>query len=164
MHFEERARDELLGLLGRLGDPDAEARITWYTGIITADTALDPVEAVAGVRRVLEDEPWSVRYCLRLVPVQRRVPADLESIAGQAGFVSGMLAEGATYKIFVKKRGSQVSGTDVIRELASQIPNGVRMQGYDRQVLVEIIGADAGISVLREEDVLSVQAARRGMS
>ncbi|RNJ76769.1 MAG: RNA methyltransferase [Nitrosopumilus sp. H13] len=164
MHFEEHARDEMLGILEWLGDAEGAVEITRYTGLLTARTALDPVEVVARARQRLLEEPWSIRYCLRMVPIQRTVQASMEDIIGESGFVAGMIPEGMTYKIYVKKRGSDISGTNLIREMASRIPNGVRMNHPDRVVLVEIIQASAGIAVLREEDVLSMHGVKRSLS
>ena len=164
MHMEERARDEALGILRGLGDPGASVEITWYTGLLVARTGLDPVGVAAAVGRRVADEPWSVRYCLRMVPVQRTVRATEEDIVAEAGFVAGMIPEGATYKILVKKRGTSLSGTSLIRAMASRIPNAVRMEGPDRLVRVEVIQGEAGISVLREGDVMSLHGAKLGLS
>ncbi|MDA7960264.1 MAG: THUMP domain-containing protein [Nitrosopumilus sp.] len=163
MHFEERACEEIAGLLDGLGDDGASARPAGFTGIITARTSLDPVEAVSRIAAMIRDEPWSVRYCLRIIPVQRAVRATEEAITAEAGYVAGMIPEGCTYRIRVKRRGSKVSTTALIRGLASRIPRGVDLERPDRDVLVEIIGGTAGISVL-EGGALSVHDEKRRAS
>ncbi|RNJ78738.1 MAG: RNA methyltransferase [Nitrosopumilus sp. B06] len=164
MHFEEHARDEMLDILESLGDSEAKVTITGYTGLLTAQTCLDPVDVTRRTGLKISEEPWSVRYCLRMIPIQRTVRASIADIAGESGFVAGMIPEGETYKIYVKKRGSAVSGTEIIKEMALRIPNKVRMKQPDRMVLVEIIQDMAGISVLQEGDVLGVHGIKRSLS
>jgi len=35
------------------------------SGILTAETTLDPIEVVRKMKEILLDEPWSIRYCLK---------------------------------------------------------------------------------------------------
>lgn len=69
---EEDACNEILDLLDSFGDQNAEAEITEVKGIILAKTALDPLQVVSNLKKLTADEPWEVRYVMRVMPVQRR--------------------------------------------------------------------------------------------
>ena len=67
-HFEPDACDEIEKILADLGDESAYARATSMSGIITVETSLDPENAINDVRALIDDEPWVVRYLMRLIP------------------------------------------------------------------------------------------------
>ena len=70
-HLEPETEEELIDILGELGDSDVKITITNMSGILTAETKLDPIEVVRKIKEMLLDEPWSVRYCKRVIPIQR---------------------------------------------------------------------------------------------
>ena len=41
------------------------------SGILTAEKKLEPIEVVKQIPEMLLDEPWSIRYCLRIIPIQK---------------------------------------------------------------------------------------------
>ena len=45
-HFEPETEDELISILEEFGDSDAKITITSMSGILTAETKLDPIETV----------------------------------------------------------------------------------------------------------------------
>ena len=79
-HFEPETEDELIDILEEFGDSDAKITITNMSGILTAETKLDPIETVRKIKEMLLDEPWSVRYCLRIIPIQKVIETKIEEI------------------------------------------------------------------------------------
>ncbi|MEM3095238.1 MAG: hypothetical protein QXX64_06335, partial [Nitrososphaera sp.] len=77
---EEEAQDEILDLLDMFGDPDAESEITEIKGLLLAQTALDPFEVIEKLKELIASAPWEVRYILRVLPVERVVPTELDAI------------------------------------------------------------------------------------
>ncbi len=70
-HFEPETREELSKILEEFGDSDAKISITEMSGILNAKTKLEPIKVVSKNKEMLLDEPWSVRYCLRIIPIQK---------------------------------------------------------------------------------------------
>ena len=163
-HFEPDAEREMREILARLGDPDIGVTITDMPGILTVRTALDPVDVVRGIREMLLDEPWSVRYSKRVIPVQRTVEPDVAKIAEAAAGLAGGIGEGETYRISVEKRNSDLSSREIITRIAGAIPNKVSLECPDRVVLVEILKWTAGVAVLRRSEILSVERTKRSIS
>ena len=79
-HFEPETEDELISILEEFGDSDAKITITSMSGILTAETKLDPIETVGKIKEMLLDEPWSVRYCKRIIPIQKVIESKIEEI------------------------------------------------------------------------------------
>jgi len=79
-HLEPETEEELIDILEECGDSDANIIITNMSGILTVETKLDPVEVVKKIKEMLFDEPWSIRYCLRIIPIQRIVETKIEEI------------------------------------------------------------------------------------
>ena len=50
------------------------------SGILTCQTKLSPIETVRKLREMLLDEPWSIRYCLRIIPIQNTVKTTISEI------------------------------------------------------------------------------------
>ena len=79
-NLEGEAEEEIMDILDELGDPDVKISVSNMSGIITVQTKLDPIEVVGKMKEILLDEPWSIRYCLRVIPIQKIVETNLEKI------------------------------------------------------------------------------------
>jgi tRNA acetyltransferase TAN1 len=160
-HFEGEAKEEITGILDELGDPSADVSITDMSGILTVQTSVNSVEIIKKIREKLEDEPWSIRYTLRAIPIFQTVSTDVESITEAALNQIQKIKPDETYRITIEKRNSGISSSEIISKIADKIKNKVSLEKYDWIILVEILGAVSGISVLKDTDVLSVERAKR---
>lgn len=106
-HMEPEASREIAGILEQMGDSEPAIRITEMPGILTVQTGLDPFMVVRKTGQRLAEEPWHVRYCLRLIPIQQAVKTQIDDIADCVRGISGAILENDTYKISVKKRNSE---------------------------------------------------------
>ncbi len=163
-HYEPDAADEIRGILDVLGDPDAETSITKISGILTASTSLEPVETVRKIRDMLLDEPWSIRYCMRVIPIQQAVDTGIEEIQKAVAGLPGQISDGETYRISIEKRNTNISSRDVISRLADMVNGTVSLEFPDKIILVEILGGRTGVSILKSSDILSVEKTKRSMS
>ncbi|MCI0564530.1 MAG: THUMP domain-containing protein, partial [Nitrososphaera sp.] len=100
-------------------------------------------------------EPWQVRYVLRVIPVHTVVSAEPASISNAARKLAASISNDDTYRITVEKRHSKLSSTEIIASIANDIHSKVDLESPSWVVLVQILGAQAGISVLRPEAVFS---------
>lgn len=163
-HLEPETEEELRGFLDEFGDSEPKVTITSMSGILTAETKLDPVEVVRKIKEMLLDEPWSVRYCLRIIPIQRIVETKIEEIEKVVEELSDGISKDEKYRISIEKRNSDMSSQDIITKIASKIKSQVSLEFPDKVVLIEILGNKTGISVLKKSDILSTEKTKRSMS
>ena len=161
-HFEEETENELKTILEELGDTEAQITITEFSGILTADTSVNALDIIKKIRDKIEDEPWSIRYTLRVIPVFETTKTDVQSIARAALDQIRKIKQNETYRITIEKRNSGISSAEIISQIADNIKNKVSLEKYDWMILVEVLGPVTGVSVLRDKDVLSVEKAKRG--
>ena len=138
--------------------------ITNMSGILTAETKLDPVEIVKKIKEMILDEPWSVRYCLRIIPIQKIVESQIDEIEKAVSEMSEQILDDETYRISIEKRNSDLSSKEIITKIADKIKNKVSLEFPDKVILIEILGNKTGISILKKSDVLSIEKTKRSIS
>ena len=163
-HLEPETEEELREFLDEFGDSDPKVTITSMSGILTAETKLEPIKVVRKIKERLLDEPWSVRYCLRIIPIQRVVETKIEEIEKVVEELSDNITKDEKYRISIEKRNSDMSSQDIITKIANKIKNQVSLEFPDKVVLIEILGNKTGISVLKKSDILSTEKTKRSIS
>lgn len=163
-NLEGETEEEILDILDELGDPDVKIAVSNMSGIITIETKLDPIEVVRKMKEMLLDEPWSIRYCLRVIPIQKTVETNLEKIQECVSSISNNIEENESYRILIEKRNSDISSKDIITNIANQIKNKVSLDFPDKIILIEILGIVTGISLIKNSDILSLEKTKRSMS
>jgi tRNA acetyltransferase TAN1 len=158
---EEEAQDEILDLLDRFGDQEAEAEITEIKGLLLAETKLDPLAVVDRLKELVASEPWQVRYILRVLPIEVVVPTELDAIKSVVKELAGRIGKDS-FRITVEKRHSPLESIDVIKAVAGEIESKVDLENPGWVVLVQILGGQAGISVIRPDQTFSSVIEKRG--
>src|SRR2546425_12920390 len=77
---EREANSELWYLISELGDRSAETSYTPVSGLTVPKTSLDPLRVIQNLRATLKEKPWEFRYVLKVQPVQKVVPTEVEAI------------------------------------------------------------------------------------
>ena len=163
-NLEGEAEEEIMDILDELGDPDVKISVSNMSGIITVQTKLDPIEVVRKMKEILLDEPWSIRYCLRVIPIQKIVETNLEKIQECISSISNKIEDNESYRILIEKRNSDISSKEIITNIANQIKNKVSLDFPDKIILIEILGIVTGISLIKKSDILSLEKTKRSMS
>ena len=163
-HLEPETEEELISILEEFGDSDVKVSITNMSGILTAETKLDPIDAVRKIKEMLIDEPWSVRYCLRIIPIQKVIETKIEEIEKSIVELSDQILDDETYRISIEKRNSNASSKEIITKIADKIKNKVSLEFPDKVLLIEILGNITGISILKKSDILSIEKTKRSIS
>ena len=163
-HLEGDTEDELIDILDELGDSDVKISVSSMSGIITVETKLDPIEVVRKMKEMVLDEPWSVRYCLRVIPIQRVVETSIEEIEKIISSMSDQIEEKESYRILIEKRNSDISSKEIITKIANGIKNKVSLDFPEKIILIEVLGIVTGISILKKSDILSLEKTKRSMS
>jgi tRNA acetyltransferase TAN1 len=148
---------EILFLLKEpLGDQTAVASKTGVRGLIVAKTALNPCVAVDRFKAILHERPYEFRYALRIIPVEKVVPTDLEAIAQSAEELAGEIAENESFRVTVEKRFTTLHSSDIVEAVAARIQRRVDLDKPDKVLLVEVVGKFTGISLVKPDLILSV--------
>lgn len=163
-HFEEEASEEVKRILIELGDQEPKIIISSMPGILTGITSLNPIESIEKIREKILDEPWSVRYCLRIIPIQGVCKTNIKEIEDEILKKIGVIKSEDSYRITIEKRNSKVSSNEIISKIAKNISNKVSLDSPDWVILIEIIGDEAGVSVIRNNNILSVEKTKRSLS
>ncbi|MDH3696098.1 MAG: THUMP domain-containing protein [Nitrosopumilus sp.] len=163
-HLEPETEEELTSILEEFGDSDVKVSITNMSGILTAETKLNPIDVVRKIKEMLLDEPWSVRYCLRIIPIQKVIETKIEEIEKSIVEWSDQILDDETYRISIEKRNSNVSSQEIITKIADKIKNKVSLEFPDKVLLIEILGNMTGISILKKSDILSIEKTKRSIS
>ncbi len=163
-HLESETEEELSSILEEFGDSDAKISITEMSGILTAETKLNPIEVVKKIKEMVLDEPWSVRYCLRIIPIQKVIETKIEEIEKTVSDMNEQIVDGETYRISIEKRNSDLSSQEIIEKIANKIKNKVSLEFPDKVILIEILGNKTGVSILKKSDVLSIEKTKRSIS
>ena len=163
-HLEPETQEEITRILGEFGDSEPEITITSMSGIITAKTKLDPVEVVEKIQELILDEPWSIRYCLRIIPIQIVSETKIDAIEEKFSELVEKILKEDSYRISIEKRNSDISSQELITKIAKNIKNKVSLENPDKIIQIEILGGITGISILKKSDILSVEKTKRSMS
>ena len=163
-HLEPETREEITKILEKIGDSEPKVTITSMSGILTAKTSLDPVEVVKKMQEMILDEPWSIRYCLRIIPMQKFVDTDIEKIDETSIELIKSISQDETYRISIEKRNSQMSSQELITRIAQKIKNKVSLENPEKIIQIEILGGKTGVSVISRGDILSLEKTKRSLS
>ncbi|MDR0318812.1 MAG: THUMP domain-containing protein, partial [Nitrososphaerota archaeon] len=117
---------------------------------------LNPYVAVERLHDILKERPYEFRFALRIIPVERVVLTDLETIKQTACELASRIDENETYRITIEKRFTTLHTTDIISAVATEIQRKADMKNPNKIVLIEIMGAVTGISLIKPNEVISV--------
>lgn len=163
-HFEEETKAEIIKICNEFGDENPEFNISTMPGIITGKTSLNPVKFIQNIHKKILDEPWSIRYCLRIIPIQSVCVTNINEINLEIQKKINVFKPNESYRITVEKRNFKISSQEIISKIAKSIPNKVSLENPDWVVLVEIIGEQTGIAVVPNNSILSVEKVKRSLS
>lgn len=149
--------NELLYLLKEeLGDAEAQAAKTKIRGLIVAKTTLEPCTVIEKFRAILKERPYEFRYALRILPIEKVVPTDLEEIKRATAELAAKIGENESFRVTVEKRFTTLHTKDLIEAAAGDIKRKANLENPDKILLIEVLGALTGLSLLKPSEVLAV--------
>ncbi len=154
---ERAMTNEITFLLkDELGDTEAKASKTKIRGLIVAKTSLDPITVLEKFREILTERPYAFRYALRIVPVQRVVPTDLNEIKKATAELAAKIGGNQSFRVTVEKRFTELHSRDIIEAAVGDIKCKVDLHNPDWVVQIEVLGTLTGVSLIKPTDVLAV--------
>ncbi|MCL4429314.1 MAG: THUMP domain-containing protein [Chloroflexi bacterium] len=149
--------NEILHLLkDELGDAEAQASKTKIRGLIVAKTTLDPIAVIEKFHAILKERPYEFRYALRILPIEKIVPTDLEEIKKATAELATKIGENETFRVTVEKRFTTLHTKDLIEAAAGDLNRKANLENPDKILQIEVLGALTGLSLLKPSDILAV--------
>lgn len=149
------ASDELSQLLDMLGDKEPSIEITSISGIILANTHLDPLQIVENCREMVRNEPWRFRYVLRIIPLEKICRAELTDIHNVVNHLCPKIGQHETFMVMIEKRHTKLHSKEIISTVTSDIDKKVNLDNPNWIILIQIVNRLAGISILRSNQIFS---------
>ena len=160
-HMESEPGSEIYSLLTEMGDIQPEINHTKVSGLFTVKTNLDPHEVIQKIRKIVQDEPWNVRYIQRLIVVDIVINTNISDIKEEVKKLASRIGKHETFRITIEKRYSNLVSSDIIKNIADVIERKVSLDIQDWLVLIEIIGEYTAISVIRPDTMFSAVKIKR---
>ena len=153
----QRARAEILALLGMLGDDRPAVRRTLARGVMGVKTILDPRGATKGLRALYERDPLVFNDTCTWLPVDLWVSAEVETMRQAIDRLRDRIGPGETWRMTLERRRyTRHHQLELIRLLAEPVTAKVDLVHPDKILRVDVLGGYAAISVLTPNDVFSV--------
>lgn len=158
-----RAQEEVIQILTIFGDESPFVGSTLARGVIGAKTRLDSRLVISRLRELFNENPMTLQYALKWVPVDLWTRSDIESMKEGIKTLRSKIGVGEPWRMTVEKRRYNLyHKMEIIEELAELIKEKVDLENPEKILRVDIIGKYAGISVLAPRDVFSVARSYRG--
>jgi len=159
--LELETKNEIKKILDELGDQEPEILNVGMRGILMVDTIIEPSKIIDWVRNKIVEEPWLIRYCLRIIPIQSITETNIDKIKQNIIKLKDSIQKNDSYRITIEKRNTSISTNEIITEVAKIFPNKVSLNKPDLIVLIEILGDKTGISILKDSELFSLDKSKR---
>ena len=160
-NLEIETKNEIGKILDEIDDQESEILNVGMRGILMVNTNIEPSKIIDWVKDKVVEEPWLIRYCLRMIPIQSITETDMNKITKEVTKLKDVIQQNDSYRITIEKRNTDISSTEIITEIANIFPNKVSLNQPDWIVLIEILGDKTGISILKENEIFSLDKAKR---
>ena len=160
-NLESETEDEIKKILNEYGDQEAEIYKTDMRGILSVNTKSETPEIIDWVKQKVNEEPWFIRYCLRIIPIQLECDTDIKKIKQNVEKLKNVIQKNDSYRITIEKRNTNISSKEIITEVANLFPNKVSLDEPNWIILIEILGNKTGLSILRNDGIFSLEKSKR---
>ena len=159
--LESETKNEISKILDELGDQEPEILNVGMRGILMVKTVIEPSKIIDYVKNKMVEEPWLIRYCLRIIPIQMITETEIDKIKQNVIKLKDTIQKNDSYRITIEKRNTSISSNEIITEIAKIFPNKVSLNQPDWIILIEILGNETGISILKNDGMFSLDKAKR---
>jgi len=159
--LESETKNEINKILDELGDQEPEILNFGMRGILMVNTIIEPSKIIDYVKNKMIEEPWLIRYCLRIIPIQMITETEIDKIKQNVIKLKDTIQKNDSYRITIEKRNTSISSNEIITEIAKIFPNKVSLNQPDWIILIEILGNETGISILKNDEIFSLDKAKR---
>ncbi len=152
-----QARDEVIRLLAEMGDKDPVVQKTDVKGIIGVRTFIPSREVISKVRDLFRKDSQKVQHAVKWVPVDIWSNSELEQMVETVKKIKDQINEDETWAMDLEKRKYPAHHVyQIVTKLAEPFSQKVDLKKPDKYLRVDIIGEQAGISVLKPDEIFSI--------
>ncbi len=162
-NLEIETQEEIDRILTDFDDVFHQITITKLAGILIVITDINTEKFLEKVREKIISEPWYVRYCLRMIPIQVITDTTIDDITSEVLKLIKIIKTDS-YKITIEKRDSKISSKEIIFNVAKNITNKVSLDNANWEILIEIVGNKTGIAIIKPDTILSITKIKRSLS
>ncbi len=158
------AKPEVIRILQLFGDPAPRVDKTSVMGIAIAHTVLDSREVIRRCRRLWRDKPLdSFEFAIKWVPADYWCHTDLDTMKRLIDDrIINRIGRHQTWGMKVhKRRWQQFHSSEIIEYLAKDIDRKVELDNPDRIIWVDVIGPETAISLLKPDEIFSINRNQR---
>jgi len=161
---DEKAREEVEGLLGVIKDKPKVLK-SKVAGLLLLKVK-DGRKAVKALREAAKEDPDQFAYTYHWIPIDEWVSSDLKTLKKKMKDYNKKIDPSRTWKLSVSKRKyDEYKTPEIILALTEEIDKPkVDLKNPQQVVKVEIIGKEAGLSLLDSHEILDVAEIRHGHS
>ena len=160
-NLETETKNEIGKILGEIGDQEPEILNIGMRGILMINTNIESSKIIDWVKDKVVEEPWLIRYCLRMIPIQSITETEMSKIIENVTKLKNVIKQNDSYRITIEKRNTDMSSAEIITEIAKIFPNKVSLNQPDWVVLIEILADKTGISILKDSEIFSLDKSKR---
>jgi tRNA acetyltransferase TAN1 len=154
------ARTEIMAIMSNMGDNLPIIRRTIAQGIAGVKTSLDSRKVISELYGLYRQDPGHFTYTSKWVPIDCWTCSDLDWMESIVASVKNKIGKDERWMMVVEKRRyTKYHKIDIIKRLADQIDGKVDLRNPEKIIRVEIIGKNAGISVIKPNEIFSMAKA-----
>ena len=156
------AQNEIRSLLNLMGDQSPSIVRTPIKGIIGVQTSIDSRQVTAQLKTLFTEKPEKIHFAIKWVPVDNWSSSEIDSMVNAVSKVKDQIEPDDTWSMDIEKRRyPQLKTYDILTRLAEQITVKVDLKKPTKILRVDIMGDQAGISVLKPEEIFSTAQGRK---
>ncbi|MFX1300592.1 MAG: THUMP domain-containing protein [Promethearchaeota archaeon] len=132
-------------------------KLTGISCLVVAKSSLDAHEFVKKLNQIVQKMPWIIKELLKIHPIDLVVDSTFNGIrAGSKKLAKGM-TKSAKFRVNLNRRDTGLDRDKLLHEIATQFPGKVDLEKYDWVVGVEVLGPVTGLSLLREDEFVTLR-------
>ena len=130
-NLEFETKNEIKKIFDELGEQEPEILNVGMRGILMVNTIIEPSKIIDWVKNKISEEPWLIRYCLRIIPIQSITETEIDKIKQNVIKLKDRIQKNDSYRITIEKRNTSISSNEIITEVAKIFPNKVSLNQPD---------------------------------
>ena len=112
--LESETKNEISKILDELGDQEPEILNVGMRGILMVNTIIKPSKIIDYVKNKMIEEPWLIRYCLRIIPIQMITETEIDKIKQNVTKLKDTIQKNDSYSSFTIKSWRKIGHTRVL--------------------------------------------------
>lgn len=162
--YTSQACSELWINLRAIGEETPKTNRSRIKGVILGKTEMDPVDAIHAMKKTLETDSAKFKLLYRVLPIQKWVITEISTIVDAIREMGSVIGEDESFRITLEKRRCQLGSLEIITPVAEVVDRSVDLETPDWVILIEVMGKETGVSVIKPNDMLNIQKERYRLS